>query len=132
MFKDEYKAVCNGGARESKPAEEKSSGLFCFGDGSGNVHFLRKLRGIYPGISDQRRESCFPDKVFQGFCFASALSLVVMAGAELFTGNNFRDGGSCNPENRYLGRHSEIVGDLLDRKPGWLCDLCSGISSDGH
>jgi nitrite transporter NirC len=70
---------------------------------------LSMLAGVYVGlcmITILILASMFPDfigiKLLQGFSFAAALSLVVFAGAELFTGNVFVmvAGVKCGTVNR--------------------------------
>ena len=49
MFKDEFKAVVNGGVGKIKLSEEQSSWIFCCGNGCRYVYFFRKLCGLYSG-----------------------------------------------------------------------------------
>ncbi|MDO4262535.1 MAG: formate/nitrite transporter family protein [Eubacteriales bacterium] len=88
MFKDEFQSVCNGakgklGLLKGNPAgyfiSSMVAGMFiAFG---GFVTFTLGAHMTAAGAT--------VTKAAMAFSFSAALSLVVMAGAELFTGNNF-------------------------------------------
>lgn len=87
MFKDEYKALANGAKGKLNLLNNNPLGYFvssmvaglfiCFG----NVIFLASGSTL--------KEAGSPAwKIIACVCFAAALSFVIMAGSELFTGNN--------------------------------------------
>lgn len=86
MFREEYNAVCNAAAAKVALLKNNPLGYFV----------LSMLAGIYVGfgilliftIGGMMTGNPYA-KIVMGAAFGIALSLVVMAGAELFTGNNF-------------------------------------------
>lgn len=86
MFREEYNAVCNAAAAKVALLKNNPLGYFV----------LSMLAGIYVGfgilliftIGGMMAGNPYA-KIVMGAAFGIALSLVVMAGAELFTGNNF-------------------------------------------
>ncbi len=86
MFRDEYVAVADTAIKKVRYLHGNLFGYF----------IMSMMAGIYIGIgvllafSAGGMLSDFSGvKIVMGLCFGVALSLVVMAGAELFTGNNF-------------------------------------------
>ncbi|MBR6472731.1 MAG: formate/nitrite transporter family protein [Firmicutes bacterium] len=85
MFKDEFNAAANGAAGKLKLLNSNPLGYFV----------LSMLAGAYIGfgillvftLSGALAGAPYT-KLVMGCCFGIALSLVVIAGAELFTGNN--------------------------------------------
>ena len=75
MFKDEFKAVCNSAAAKLNLMKSNPLGYF--------VAFT------LAGHLSSSEATAIWAKPAQSAAFAAALSLVVMAGADLFTGNNF-------------------------------------------
>lgn len=89
MFKDDYQAVCNGGVAKNNLLKNNPLGYVISAMVAGMFisfgSFVSIALAYY--ISSGGFQSGV--KLIQGASFASALSLVVMAGGELFTGNNF-------------------------------------------
>ena len=90
MYKDEYKAVCNSAAAKLNLLKNNPLGYFMsailagvFVAMGGFVAFT--LAGHLSGAEMTANWA----KPAQSAAFAAALSLVIMAGADLFTGNNF-------------------------------------------
>ena len=85
MFNEEFNAAANAAAAKSRLLKNNPAGYFVMSVIAGmfigfGVLLVFTLGGALAG-------SPFT-KLVMGSCFAVALSLVVMAGAELFTGNN--------------------------------------------
>lgn len=85
MFKDEFMAAANGAAAKSRLLKNNPLGYF----------LLSVLAGVFIGVGvllvftlSGSLGGAPETKLVMGCCFGVALSLVVMAGAELFTGNN--------------------------------------------
>ena len=86
MFKEEFLAAANSAAAKSNMLKSKPGGYF----------MLSMLAGMFVGFGvllvftlSGALQGAPYTKLVMGSCFAVALSLVVIAGAELFTGNNF-------------------------------------------
>lgn len=88
MFRDEFKAVCNGAKGKLNLLNNNPAGYFISAVVAGIFiafgGFVTFSIGGYLTASGATMT-----KVVTSASFAAALSLVVMAGAELFTGNNF-------------------------------------------
>lgn len=85
MFKEEFMAAANGAAGKSRLLKNNPVGYFLLSVLAGmfigfGVLLVFTLSGALAGSP--------ATKLVMGCCFGVALSLVVMAGAELFTGNN--------------------------------------------
>ena len=85
MFKEEYAMAANSAAVKNKLLKDNPMGYF----------LLSMLAGMYVGFGvllvftlSGALQGAPYTKLVMGCCFGVALSLVVMAGAELFTGNN--------------------------------------------
>jgi len=86
MYKNEFTAASKGAAAKSALLRNNPAGYF----------LLSMLAGAYIGfgillvftVSGQLNGAPYT-KLLMGICFGVALSLVIIAGAELFTGNNF-------------------------------------------
>ena len=85
MFKDEFMAAANGAAGKAKLLKNNPLGYF----------LLSILAGMFIGFGillvftlSGALDGAPYTKLLMGICFSVALSLVVIAGAELFTGNN--------------------------------------------
>lgn len=89
MFKDEFKAVVNGGVGKMNLLKNNPLGYFISAMVAGMFISFGSFVAFTLGGIISAGEAASWTKVAQAFAFASALSLVVMAGAELFTGNNF-------------------------------------------
>lgn len=88
MFKDEYKALCNGGVGKVNLLKKNPLGYFVSAMVAGMFISFGSFVAFTLGAVINGSNLAALTKVMQAFAFASALSLVVMAGAELFTGNN--------------------------------------------
>lgn len=88
MFRDEFKNVCNSAKAKLNLLNSNPAGYVIAAIVAGFFiafgGFVMLTIGGYLGSTGSTET-----KIFMAFSFASALSLVVMAGAELFTGNNF-------------------------------------------
>lgn len=89
MFKDEYNAVCNAGAGKMNLLKKNPAGYFVAALVAGMFISLGSFVAFTLGSVLSAGEAASWTKAAQACAFSSALSLVVMAGAELFTGNNF-------------------------------------------
>lgn len=89
MFKDEFQAVCNAGAAKSNLLKKNPAGYFVSSMMAGMFISFGSFVAFTLGQVISCGDSACWTKLAQAFAFASALSLVIMAGAELFTGNNF-------------------------------------------
>ena len=85
MFREEFTAAANGAAAKSLLLKNNPAGYFV----------LSVLAGMYIGFGvllvftlSGALQGAPYTKLVMGCCFGVALSLVVIAGAELFTGNN--------------------------------------------
>lgn len=89
MFKDEYQALCNGAVGKNNLLKKNPLGYFVSALVAGMFISFGSFVAFTLGsvINASETAACWT-KAVQAFAFASALSLVVMAGAELFTGNN--------------------------------------------
>ena len=89
MFKDEFQAVCNAGAGKVNLMKKNPLGYFVAALVAGMFISFGSFVAFTLGQVISAGDAASWTKPTQAFAFASALSLVVMAGAELFTGNNF-------------------------------------------
>ena len=88
MFRDEFNSVCNAAKGKLALLNNNPAGYFMSAMVAGAFITLGGFVTFTLG-SILTAGGCTITKVIMAFSFASALSLVVMAGAELFTGNNF-------------------------------------------
>lgn len=90
MFKEEYKAICNSAAVKMNLLKNNPLGYFVSAIMAGMFVALGGFLAFTLGGYLTASEFTAPwVKPVQGIAFSSALSLVVMAGGELFTGNHF-------------------------------------------
>lgn len=89
MFKDEFQAVCNAGVGKVNLMKKNPLGYFVAALVAGMFISFGSFVAFTLGQVISAGDAAPWTKPVQAFAFASALSLVVMAGAELFTGNNF-------------------------------------------
>ncbi len=88
MFQDEYQAVCNAGKNKLNLLEKNPLGYFVAAMLAGMfIGFGAILQGLVSGYLSAG--SVPSTKLIGGIVFSVGLTFVVMAGAELFTGNNF-------------------------------------------
>ena len=89
MFQEEYQAVVKTGYIKSRFLKKNPAGYFISSLIAGMFIAVGGFVAFTLGSIVSEGEVASLTKVFQAMTFASALSLIVMAGAELFTGNNF-------------------------------------------
>lgn len=88
MFHEEYTALCNAGVAKNNLLKKNPLGYFISSMVAGMFISFGSMVAFVLGQSMDGNGAAAAVKLIQSFAFASALSLVVMAGAELFTGNN--------------------------------------------
>ena len=129
MFKDEYQAVCGAAAGKLRLLKDNPAGYFLSAMLAGMFisfgSFVAFTLGAYvnsglPALT----------KAAQSFAFAAALSLVVMAGAELFTGNNFVLGAGILRKTCTLAEAGKLWGIcwLGNLAGSWLAVLLFQLS----
>lgn len=88
MFQSEFQSVCNAGSAKIDFLKKNPPGYFVSTLMAGMFisfgSFVSMTVGGYLTASGSTAT-----KLLSALCFAAALSLVIMAGSELFTGNNF-------------------------------------------
>lgn len=90
MFKDEFKAVCNSAAAKLNLMKSNPLGYFVASILAGVFVAMGGFVAFtLAGHLSSSEATAIWAKPAQSAAFAAALSLVVMAGADLFTGNNF-------------------------------------------
>lgn len=88
MFQDEFQAVCNAAKGKLELMKKNPLGYFVSSMMAGVfVSFGSFITFVMGTPLKEAGDSM--TKFVMSFCFAAALSFVIMAGAELFTGNNF-------------------------------------------
>lgn len=88
MFKDEYQAMAKAGAAKYNLLKNNPLGYFISAMVAGMFISFGSFVAFVLGQSVDAGGAASFVKLSQAFAFAAALSLVVMAGSELFTGNN--------------------------------------------
>ena len=90
MYKDEYKAVCNSAAAKLNLLKNNPLGYFVASILAGMFVAMGSFVAFtLAGHLSGSEAAAIWAKPAQSAAFAAALSLVIMAGADLFTGNNF-------------------------------------------
>ncbi|WP_434311226.1 formate/nitrite transporter family protein [Hominifimenecus sp. rT4P-3] len=89
MFKDEFQAVCNAGGAKINLMKKNPTGYFVSSMVAGMFISFGSFVAFVFGSIIFNGDAAYWTKAVQAFAFAAALSLVITAGAELFTGNNF-------------------------------------------
>lgn len=89
MFKEEFQAVCNGGVAKNNLLKKNPTGYIISAMVAGMFISFGSFVSIVLAQCIAAGGAVSGVKLAQSASFAAALSLVVMAGAELFTGNNF-------------------------------------------
>ena len=130
MFKDEFQAVCNAGAGKVNLMKKNPLGYFVAALVAGMFISFGSFVAFTLGQVISAGDAAPWTKPVQAFAFASALSLVVMAGAELFTGNNFVMSAASLRKKVTLGRYHQAVDLLLDRQSDRLSDLRGHLPAD--
>lgn len=88
MFQDEFQAVCNAGRTKIMLLQKNPLGYFVSSMLAGAFVAFGAFVCFVIGTPLKAVDSPMT-KALMAFAFASALSLVILAGAELFTGNTF-------------------------------------------
>lgn len=88
MFKDEFQEVCSAGAAKSNFLKKNPVGYVISAMVAGMFISFGSFVAFTLGQAVDAGGAASFTKLSQAIAFSSALSLVVMAGAELFTGNN--------------------------------------------
>ena len=88
MFHEEYTALCNAGVAKNNLLKKNPLGYFISSMVAGMFISFGSMVAFVLGQTMDGNGAAAAVKLIQSVAFASALSLVVMAGAELFTGNN--------------------------------------------
>lgn len=88
MFQDEFQAVCNAGKNKSNLLEKNPLGYFIAAMLAGAFVAFGAFVCFVAGTPFKLADSP-ATKLVMAFAFTAALSLVISAGAELFTGNVF-------------------------------------------
>lgn len=89
MFQEEFQDVCKSGVKKSNFLEKNPFGYFVAAFLAGAFVALGAFVAFTTGAIVHVGEFAPLTKIMQAIVFASALSFVIMAGCELFTGNNF-------------------------------------------
>lgn len=89
MFKDEFQSVCSAGVSKYNFMKTNPTGYMVSSMVAGMFISFGSFVAFVLGSLISAGDAASWTKAAQAFAFAAALSLVVMAGAELFTGNNF-------------------------------------------
>ncbi len=112
MFRDEFKVYAMR-QKENGTYLTTIHWIFCVSHGGRHVYCTGRICDVYSWGTILTAAGCTITKRLWRFAFASALSLVVMAGAELFTGNNFVMAAASFIGAGVLGKYCESVGSLL-------------------
>ena len=88
MFQEDFQAVCNAGNNKVHLLEQNPQGYFISSMLAGSYVAFGSFAAFVMGTPLKEAGSPMT-KAVMGFCFVIALSLVIFAGSELFTGNVF-------------------------------------------
>ena len=89
MYQEEFQEVCKAGVKKSGFLEKNPLGYFISAILAGTIIALGGFLAYTTGSILMASEFAPWTKLVQAIVFSSALSLVIMGGIELFTGNNF-------------------------------------------
>lgn len=122
MFQSEFQSVCNAGSAKVDLLRKNPLGYFVSALMSGMFisfgSFLSMTVGGYLTSSGSTST-----KLISALCFSVALSLVIMAGSELFTGNNFVIAATAMRKQITWGQTAKCwitcyLGNLIG---SWIC-----------
>ncbi len=139
MFKEEFQAVCSSGAAKVNLMKRNPSGYLISSMVAGMFISFGSFVAFVLGSVISAGEVASLTKPVQAFAFAAALSLVVMAGAELFTGNNFVLGAAALRKTVSWGDAAKLwifcwignlVGSLLTTAVFALTKIPTGATGD--
>lgn len=115
MFKEEFMAAANGAAGKARLLKNNPAGYFLLSVMAGMfIGFGILLVFTISGALDGAPYT----KILMGCCFSVALSLVIIAGAELFTGNNMVMFAGCLKKTVTFAEAAKVwvvcwIGNLL-------------------
>lgn len=139
MFKEEFQAVCNGGAAKVHLMKTNPGGYFISSMMAGMFVSFGSFGSFVLGSVISAGDAASWTKTAQAFAFAAALSLVVMAGSELFTGNNFVVGSAALKKTVSWAETwklwifcwvGNLIGSLLSVAVFALTGIPSGVTGD--
>ena len=128
MFHEEYTALCNAGVAKNNLLKKNPLGYFISSMVAGMFISFGSMVAFVLGQSMDGNGAAAAVKLIQSIAFASALSLVVMAGAELFTGNNLVMAAASLRKKVSWADTVKLC--LLDRQSDCFFALCSGFPAD--
>lgn len=135
MFKEEFKAVCNAGNNKIGLLEKNMVGYLASALIAGLFITFGSMVTFTMGAGLNAAGSPMT-KVLQSSVFSAALSLVVAAGAELFTGNNFVLGAASLNKTVPWGKTVKLwivcyIGNLIGSLIGVGIFQLGGVPSGG-
>ena len=120
MFREEYQAVCGAAKKKVEFLEKNPLGYVAAAFLAGMFVGLGcVLMGVVGGYFNAAGSPA--TKLLNGLVFAVGLNFVFMAGAELFTGNNFTMQCSIYKRRSFLGENDQSVDRLLSGKSARFC-----------
>ena len=129
MFHEEYTALCNAGVAKNNLLKKNPLGYFISSMVAGMFISFGSMVAFVLGQSMDGNGAAAAVKLIQSIAFASALSLVVMAGAELFTGNNLVM-AAASLRKKVSWADTVKLWCVLDRQSDCFFALCSGFPAD--
>ena len=115
MYQDAFEAVCNAAKAKTNLFKKNPLGYFVSAMVAGM--FIAFGAFISNAAAAPFADAQDPmQKFMNSMTFSAALSMVLMAGADLFTGNNFILCGFCQKDE--MERCGEDLGGMLSWKPG--------------
>lgn len=130
MFHEEYTALCNAGVAKNNLLKKNPLGYFISSMVAGMFISFGSMVAFVLGQSMDGNGAAAAVKLIQSVAFASALSLVVMAGAELFTGNNLVMAAASLRKKVSWADTVKLWCVCWDRQSDCLFALCSGFPAD--
>ncbi len=119
MFREEYQAVCGAAKKKVEFLEKNPLGYVAAAFLAGMFVGLGcVLMGVVGGYFNAAGSPA--TKLLNGLVFAVGLNFVFMAGAELFTGNNFTMSAASIKE-KFPGENDQSVDRLLSGKSARFC-----------
>ena len=119
MFREEYQAVCGAAKKKVEFLEKNPLGYVTAAFLAGMFVGLGcVLMGVVGGYFNAAGSPA--TKLLNGLIFAVGLNFVFMAGAELFTGNNFTM-SAASKRRSFLGENDQSVDRLLSGKSARFC-----------
>ena len=120
MFREEYQAVCGAAKKKVEFLEKNPLGYVAAAFLAGMFVGLGcVLMGVVGGYFNAAGSPA--TKLLNGLVFAVGLNFVFMAGAELFTGNNFTMSAASIKGEVSWGKNDQSVDRLLSGKSARFC-----------